>query len=150
MTNKPMKHWKYGSVNLGGNLHDVARFLNEFHPAWDVICVERAGSNTVVLYRTEVDEQSAKPSIPKALDHNMIRELRELHPLLEDPYASRVYTLIQMYERYNKLVMPLHEIKGRILADILQHAETVKCKNRDCSLHRNMNGGCTLCGAPCL
>ena len=49
------KRWKYGSKNFGGNLHEVAIFLNEYHPEWDVVAIDRAGAYTVILYRVEID-----------------------------------------------------------------------------------------------
>lgn len=48
------RRWRYGSKNFGGNLHDVATFLNDHHPDWDVVAIDRAGNYTVILYRVEI------------------------------------------------------------------------------------------------
>ncbi len=72
-------------------------------------------------YNNEPFELKRKPI--QAIDDRLVQKLRVLHPKLEDPYASRVYCLLEMYRKHNSLVMPLHEIESRILGDILDHAE---------------------------
>ena len=45
------KRWSYFSENLGGNLHEVASYIDEYHPEWDVVAMDFTGSGTVVVYR---------------------------------------------------------------------------------------------------
>lgn len=53
------KKWEYKSVNLGGNFHDVARYLTERHPDWDVVAMDCTTyhNHTVVVYRLEIEEE---------------------------------------------------------------------------------------------
>lgn len=56
---KPVKKWRYFSVNLFGNAHDAVRQIND-HPEWDVIAMSFNGENgmpgsvTLVVYRQEI------------------------------------------------------------------------------------------------
>jgi hypothetical protein len=71
-------------------------------------------------FRTRLFEPK-KPIL--AIDDKLYKKLCELHPELKDPYASRCYILMEMYKKHNMLVMPLHEIEQRALAEILSHVE---------------------------
>lgn len=48
------KRWKYFSENVAGNLHDATRFLNDYHPDWDVVVMHYVGSITIIVHRVEV------------------------------------------------------------------------------------------------
>jgi hypothetical protein len=48
------RRWYYGSHNQPGNLHEVAAWLTEFHPEWDVVAMHYVGSLTVIVYRLEI------------------------------------------------------------------------------------------------
>lgn len=56
--------WTYGSENLEGNLHDAARYINTYHPEWDVVAIESGGHYTVVVWRTIKEPVVAMPSMP--------------------------------------------------------------------------------------
>lgn len=51
-----MKKWVYKSENLGGNLHDAARYITERHPDWDVVTMSHGTYHTVVVYRIPMEQ----------------------------------------------------------------------------------------------
>lgn len=68
---------------------------------------------------------------------------------------SRPYKILETYEtsegsRSRICSGNYASIDDAIAAIERKRAPFVKCKDRDCSDYRNINGGCTLCGAPCL
>lgn len=80
-----MVKWKYGSKNVPGNLHQTAKFINDYFPHWDVVAMDSSGYNTVVVYREPLDEEP-----PKLEDNPLYARNLELERLVDVMFLALI------------------------------------------------------------
>jgi hypothetical protein len=51
-----MKRFEYRSENIGGNLHDVTRYMNDYaaKEGWELVTAECGGGNSVLIMKREL------------------------------------------------------------------------------------------------